>query len=101
MTVAATDGLGVEKFTTARDPLRIALVAPPMKAIPPDGYGGTERVVATLANRRLIGAPDSTAVVASRPPGGVLAGFAATSGSGNANGHGNSSHSSPTGAGSR
>ena len=23
MTVAATDGLGVEKFTTARDPLRI------------------------------------------------------------------------------
>lgn len=50
MTVAATDGLGVEEFTTARDPLRIALVAPPMKAVPPDGYGGTERVVAALAN---------------------------------------------------
>ena len=29
--------------------LRIALVAPPMKAVPPTGYGGTERVVASLA----------------------------------------------------
>ena len=29
--------------------LRIALVAPPMKAVPPIGYGGTERVVASLA----------------------------------------------------
>ncbi|MBA3527983.1 MAG: glycosyltransferase family 4 protein [Propionibacteriaceae bacterium] len=31
-------------------PLRIALVAPPMKAVPPIGYGGTERVVASLAS---------------------------------------------------
>jgi glycosyltransferase involved in cell wall biosynthesis len=30
--------------------LRIALVAPPMKPVPPDGYGGTERVVAALAD---------------------------------------------------
>jgi len=30
-------------------PLRIALVAPPMKAVPPVGYGGTERVVDALA----------------------------------------------------
>jgi glycosyltransferase involved in cell wall biosynthesis len=29
--------------------LRIALVAPPMMAVPPVGYGGTERVVAALA----------------------------------------------------
>jgi glycosyltransferase involved in cell wall biosynthesis len=29
--------------------LRIALVAPPMKAVPPVGYGGTERVVEALA----------------------------------------------------
>jgi len=29
--------------------LRIALVAPPVKAVPPVGYGGTERVVAALA----------------------------------------------------
>jgi glycosyltransferase involved in cell wall biosynthesis len=29
--------------------LRIALVAPPMKSVPPVGYGGTERVVASLA----------------------------------------------------
>ena len=29
--------------------LRIALVAPPMKAVPPVAYGGTERVVASLA----------------------------------------------------
>lgn len=32
-----------------RAALRIALVAPPMKAVPPAGYGGTERVVAALA----------------------------------------------------
>nr|MBA3235919.1 glycosyltransferase [Chloroflexota bacterium] len=31
-------------------PLRIALVAPPMKSVPPVGYGGTERVVAALAD---------------------------------------------------
>lgn len=29
--------------------LRIALVAPPMKSVPPVGYGGTERVVGALA----------------------------------------------------
>ncbi len=29
--------------------LRIALVAPPVKAVPPVGYGGTERIVAALA----------------------------------------------------
>jgi len=34
--------------TTSR--LRIALVAPPMKSVPPVGYGGTERVVAALAD---------------------------------------------------
>jgi glycosyltransferase involved in cell wall biosynthesis len=38
-----------EESATAREPLRIALVAPPMKAVPPNGYGGTERVVAALA----------------------------------------------------
>jgi glycosyltransferase involved in cell wall biosynthesis len=30
--------------------LRIALVAPPMKSVPPVGYGGTERVVAALSD---------------------------------------------------
>ena len=35
-------------MTTER-PLRIALVAPPFLPIPPPGYAGTERVVATLA----------------------------------------------------
>ena len=30
-------------------PLRIALVAPPVAAIPPKGYAGTERVVGALA----------------------------------------------------
>lgn len=29
-------------------PLRIAQVAPPMEAVPPSGYGGTERIVAEL-----------------------------------------------------
>jgi len=39
-----------EPSPTTPDPLRIALVAPPMKAVPPVGYGGTERVVAALAD---------------------------------------------------
>lgn len=30
-------------------PLRVALLAPPALPVPPDGYGGTERVVHTLA----------------------------------------------------
>jgi glycosyltransferase involved in cell wall biosynthesis len=30
-------------------PLRVALVAPPYERVPPDGYGGTERVVHALA----------------------------------------------------
>lgn len=33
----------------AGDPLRIALVAGPFVAVPPAGYGGTERVIDTLA----------------------------------------------------
>ena len=37
--------------------LRIALVASPMKAVPPVGYGGTERVVAALASVRGVGGP--------------------------------------------
>ncbi|WP_235010278.1 glycosyltransferase family 4 protein [Mycobacterium sp. 3519A] len=36
--------------TEAIEPLRIALVAPPYFDIPPKGYGGTEAVVADLAN---------------------------------------------------
>ncbi|MGZ8501491.1 MAG: glycosyltransferase family 4 protein [Candidatus Limnocylindrales bacterium] len=31
-------------------PLRIAQVAPPMEAVPPSGYGGTERIVAELVD---------------------------------------------------
>jgi hypothetical protein len=34
---------------TSGDRLRIALVAPPFLPIPPPGYAGTERIVATLA----------------------------------------------------
>ena len=30
--------------------MRIAQVAPPFESVPPDGYGGTERVIATLTN---------------------------------------------------
>ena len=33
-----------------RRPLRIAQVAPPIEPVPPAGYGGTERVVATLVD---------------------------------------------------
>ncbi|MEA2538325.1 MAG: hypothetical protein QOF11_2559 [Chloroflexota bacterium] len=32
----------------SEQPLRIAQVAPPMEAVPPAGYGGTERIVAEL-----------------------------------------------------
>jgi hypothetical protein len=62
----------------------------------------TERMVRDYeaVYRRLIGARDSTAVVAS-PSASALPGFAATSGTGNANSNGNGSHSSPTGGGSR
>ena len=31
-------------------PLRIAQVAPPLEAVPPIAYGGTERIVAELVN---------------------------------------------------
>src|SRR4051812_7372599 len=34
---------------TTSDRLRVALVAPPMLAVPPPTYAGTERVVAALA----------------------------------------------------
>jgi hypothetical protein len=62
----------------------------------------TERMVRAYeaVYRRLIGARDATAVVAS-PFASALPEFAATSGSGNANNNGNGSHSSPTGGGSR
>ena len=32
------------------DPVRVGLLAPPVEAVPPPTYGGTERVVATLAD---------------------------------------------------
>lgn len=37
-------------MTTSGSPLRIALVAPPWLPVPPLGYGGTERVIALLAD---------------------------------------------------
>jgi glycosyltransferase involved in cell wall biosynthesis len=40
--------------TGSRQSLRIAQVAPPIEPVPPPGYGGTERVVATLVDQ-LIG----------------------------------------------
>jgi UDP:flavonoid glycosyltransferase YjiC (YdhE family) len=30
--------------------MRVAQVVPPFASVPPDGYGGTERVVATLTD---------------------------------------------------
>lgn len=46
-----TEGSGRRGRSRVADPerLRIALVAPPLEPIPPPRYGGTERVVATLA----------------------------------------------------
>ena len=40
-------------------PLRIAQVAPPIERVPPEGYGGTERVVHELV-KELQGAADAT-----------------------------------------
>ena len=37
-------------FVDSMEPLRIVLVAPPYFDVPPKGYGGTEAVVADLAN---------------------------------------------------
>ena len=39
--------IGVE--AVGADPLRIALLAPPLEPVPPPGYGGTERIIAELA----------------------------------------------------
>jgi glycosyltransferase involved in cell wall biosynthesis len=39
----------VSVASTCPAPLRVALVAPPWYAVPPDGYGGVERVVFLLA----------------------------------------------------
>ena len=41
-------------------PLRIAQVAPPMEPVPPRGYGGTERVVASLVDELLARGHDVT-----------------------------------------
>jgi glycosyltransferase involved in cell wall biosynthesis len=44
----ATTIVGPDEIPAADRPLRIAQVAPPIEPVPPTGYGGTERVVATL-----------------------------------------------------
>src|SRR5215212_3973788 len=41
--------IDVKRPRTRQPRLRIALVAPPLEPVPPPRYGGTERVVATLA----------------------------------------------------
>jgi len=47
MTISYLPRTGVP---TGAAPLRIALVAPPWLPVPPHGYGGTERVIALLAD---------------------------------------------------
>ena len=42
-----------EGFQIVIPPLRIAQAAPPMETVPPEGYGGTERVVAELVTELL------------------------------------------------
>ena len=37
-------------FWTARDPLHIAMIAPPWFTVPPHGYGGVENVCADLVH---------------------------------------------------
>src|SRR5437016_2648691 len=43
-----------------RSRLRVALVAPPWLPVPPEGYGGTERVIALLADGLVQGGHDVT-----------------------------------------
>lgn len=50
MTVTPLDRSGARADAPATRPLRIALVAPPWLPVPPPGYGGTERVIALLAD---------------------------------------------------
>lgn len=38
---------------TDRSPLRIAQIAPPLEAVPPPGYGGTERVIDELVREQV------------------------------------------------
>src|SRR6476646_2316159 len=47
MTISYLPRTGVP---TGAAPLRIALVAPPWLPVPPHGYGGTERLIALLAD---------------------------------------------------
>jgi glycosyltransferase involved in cell wall biosynthesis len=60
---------GNEFATTAdvADPLRIVLVAPPYFDIPPKGYGGTEAVVAHLAEALIARGHDVTVLGAGEP----------------------------------
>ena len=48
MSIAAVARLEGPSTTERARPLRIAHVAPPLEAIPPSGYGGTERIVHEL-----------------------------------------------------
>lgn len=48
-----------------RDPLRIAMVAPPWFSIPPEGYGGIESLVSWLTERLVERGHDVTLVAAS------------------------------------
>jgi glycosyltransferase involved in cell wall biosynthesis len=56
-------------------PLRIAQVAPPMEQVPPEGYGGTERVVFELVTELVRRGHDVTTFASgdSRVPGKLLA----------------------------
>ena len=59
---------GTELVTNAAaDPLRIVLVAPPYFDIPPKGYGGTEVVVADLADALVKRGHDVTVLGAGEP----------------------------------
>ncbi len=59
---------GTELVTNAAaDPLRIVLVAPPYFDIPPKGYGGTEAVVADLADALVKRGHDVTVLGAGEP----------------------------------
>ena len=40
-------------MTDLQQPLRIAQVAPPLEAVPPPGYGGTERIIDELVREQV------------------------------------------------
>jgi glycosyltransferase involved in cell wall biosynthesis len=67
--------MSLRPTSSTPEPLRIALVAPPLERVPPEGYGGTERVIDELARALAARGHDVTLFAAadSQTPGRLVA----------------------------